>query len=308
MTSLKAIRWLVYDTLRQATASGVCWLMLGVTGLCIVALSTAHPVSGEDIGPGDPPEAWTRVEFLFGLARTDLPGDREQAVRALHVRLAGGVADGVGLLLALLWTAGLLPAFLSPDAVTVLLVKPLPRWKLLLGKCFGIVVFLAWQAGLFVALTWLALGLRTGVWPPRYFLCLPLLLLNFGVFFSFSVRLAAATRNTVACVFGSVAFWMFCWATNLRRQAFRSLPDLEPTLAGAGRGVEVAYWLLPKPLDAHLLLAEWMRAGPLLPGVVDVPRLAQSGAWHPVGSLLASAAFAAALLAVAAYEFSTADY
>ena len=41
--------------------------------------------------------------------------------------LAGVVADTAGVLLALLWTAGFLPTFLEPAAVTVLLAKPAPR-------------------------------------------------------------------------------------------------------------------------------------------------------------------------------------
>ena len=32
--ALFAVRWLVRDTFRQAPASGVFWLMLGVTGIC----------------------------------------------------------------------------------------------------------------------------------------------------------------------------------------------------------------------------------------------------------------------------------
>jgi hypothetical protein len=357
-----SIRRLIHDTLRQAAASGVCWLMLGVSGLCIAVCLTIRPVSGADVeGPGAwsvpppperviregqgaaadlvatcslpsrgvwwlplalissgfrellqrPPETapaeWTRVELLFGLVSLDVQGDTSTAVRALQVRLAGWVADGVGLLLALLWTAAFLPTFLDAGAITVFLVKPVPRWLLLAGKCLGILVFLAGQAGIFVAGTWAAIGLRTGVWEPRYFLILPLLLLHFSVFFSFSAMLAVVTRSTVACVFGSMVFWLLCWATNLGRHAFLSLPAAQ-RMPEAGRGIEFAYWLLPKPLDAHLLLSEAMRANTLLPGVIDLTRLIESGTWHPAASLLATAAAAIVLFAVSAYEFVTADY
>ena len=60
----------------------------------------------------------------------------------------------------------------------------MPRWSLLAGKFLGVLVFVAAQNALFVGGTWLALGVRTSVWDPTYFLCIPMLLLHFAVFFS----------------------------------------------------------------------------------------------------------------------------
>ena len=74
--------------------------------------------------------------------------------------------------------------------------------------------FVGFQVVLFVVLTWLALGLRTDVWDMTYWWCIPLLLLQFAVFYSFSVLLAVITRSTVACVFGSVLFWLLAWGIN----------------------------------------------------------------------------------------------
>jgi hypothetical protein len=305
MIPTACLRWLVRDTLRQALSSGVCWLMLGTTALCVLGCLTArfHPGQGGGTGPV------TRVEALFGLVGADFPADRPGAVRAVQALLASGVADTLGLLLALLWTAGFLPAFLDPASVIVLLVKPVPRWLLLLGKCLGVLVFLGAQALLFVAGTWLALGLATGAWDARYFLCLPLLLLNFTVYFSFSAMLAVTTRHTVACVFGSVAFWCLSWAANFARHALLALGEQSQLPAlGGGAAVEGAYWLLPRPLDAHLVLLEALGTGGSLGRLVDLDLLIRQGAWHPVLSLACSAAVATVLLAVAAYEFLTADY
>ena len=61
------------------------------------------------------------------------------------------MADAVGLLLALLWTASFLPTFLEPAAVAVLLAKPVPRWQLLVGKFAGVLAFVAFQAARFPA-------------------------------------------------------------------------------------------------------------------------------------------------------------
>ena len=295
--TLLALRWLVRDTFRQALASGVLWLMLGVTaataGLCLTA--TFPP-------PGD------HLELAFGAWQVPLAEGRAHAVHVVEVHLAGWVADAAGLLLALLWTAGFLPSFLGEHAVTVLLAKPVPRWGLLAGKCLGVLAFVAAQAAVFLAATWLALGARAGVWDAAYFLCLPVLLLHFAVFFSFSALLAVATRSTVACVFGSVLFWVVCWATNFGRHAAHTVAEMRNVAPDFGRALELAYWVLPKPLDFHAVLLGALRAEDATAGLVNFPALAAQGAWSPAASLTASALCGVALLACAAYDFLKADY
>ena len=144
-----------------------------------------------------------RMTLAFGAVSFPVSRERSDAVHFLELLLAGGIAGTFGLLLTLVWTAGFVPTFLEPSAASVLLAKPIARWQLLLGKYFGVLAFVGFQVVLFVALTWLALGVRTSVWDMTYWWCIPLLLLQFAIFYSFSVLLAVVTRSTVACVFGS---------------------------------------------------------------------------------------------------------
>jgi hypothetical protein len=203
-------------------------------------------MSGVDVPTGE-------VSFLFGAIRVPLSRSRTEAVRHIELILAGGLADTAGVLLALIWTAGFLPGFLDASAASVLLAKPAPRWLMLAGKFLGVLVFVAIQALLFIALTWLALGLRTGVWEPRYFLGVPLLLAHFAMFFSVSTFIAVMTRSTVAGVLGTLAFWLVCWGVNyLRHAAVQS--------GSAGAALETAYFLLPKPADLGLLLVDALQA------------------------------------------------
>src|SRR5262249_12104731 len=153
------------------------------------------------------------------------------------------IADTFGLLFVLVWTAALLPEFLEPASATVLLAKPVPRWGLLAGKFIGVVALVAFQAAVFVLATWAALGLRTGVWAVGYLVCVPLLTVNFAVFFSFSALLAVWTRSATACVFGSLLFWIACWAVNLSRHT-----------GSPSWLLETAYWALPRPADLSQLL------------------------------------------------------
>jgi hypothetical protein len=111
-----------------------------------------------------------------------------------------------------------------------------------------------------------------------------------------------------ACVFGSILFWLLCWAMNFGRHYFLLLPDLQTAAAGLGPGIELGYWILPKPLDGHLLLLNNLQDDFLLSHVMDTHALAERGSWRPVLSLLASCICALTLLALAAYDFATAEY
>src|SRR5262249_36531025 len=156
------------------------------------------------------------------------------------------VADTLGLLLTLIWTAGFLPGFLEGRSVTVLLAKPASRWVLLFGKYLGVMTFVLFHAVLFVGCTWFALGVKTGIWERAYLWCIPLLLLHFAIFFSFSILLATCTRSTVLCVFGSILFWAICWGMNFGRHAVLAETYQDPNGPFTPRAVtlvEAGYWI-----------------------------------------------------------------
>lgn len=241
---------LVRDTFRQGLASGIFWLMLGVTAICtLFCLSVGVTGStrldrerGEaQFLPADDPLAVDpaaarkagvdivsgEVTLGFGAVRVRLGRDARDAVQFILVVLGGGVAGAAGILLTLVWTAGFMPSFLEPGNAAVLLAKPVPRWFLLLGKYVGLVAFVAAQASLFVLATWFALGMKTGEWVGVYLLAIPMLLLQFSIFASVSILLAVFTRSTVICVFGSILFWLMCWGMNYGRHAMLVLPELQ---------------------------------------------------------------------------------
>lgn len=246
------IRWLIRDTFRQAVASRISWAMLIVSGVAIFFCLSVGIV-GEPVEPERQsgyskeiiPESEAKkldpnivrdsqvtvrggeLSLLFGAIRVPMERRRDKAVRGVQVILARDVADTVGLLLALIWTAGFLPSFLEPANASVLLAKPPPRWSILTGKFLGVLTFLLVQAIFFVFGTWLALGIKTAVWDPQYLLCIPVLLIHFAIFFSFSTLLAVWTRSTVSCVFGTILFWLLCWGMNYGHHAMlaRKLDD-----------------------------------------------------------------------------------
>src|SRR5436190_3973915 len=140
--ALFALRWLVLDTFRQALASRVFWILLGLTALSTLfclgvsvdgpgvqrddweLVTDAGPLTGPNPNPG-------RMTLLFGAFRVPMHRDAHAQVRLLETIFGTYVAGGLGVLLTLVLTAGFLPEFLQPSSATVLLAKPVPRGLIL---------------------------------------------------------------------------------------------------------------------------------------------------------------------------------
>jgi ABC-type transport system involved in multi-copper enzyme maturation permease subunit len=301
--------------------------MPGITALCTlfcagvrVTRDDTRPVHPDELrlrhGPNLPDSDKAREEGVllgtgelsFGFGLMTVPVKRAQAdTRFVQLWMAGVLADSAGVLLALLWTAGFLPTFLEPQQVTVLLAKPAPRWALVVGKYLGVVLFVGLQAVLFVGGTWFGLGIATGVWDGTYWLAVPLLVVNFAVFYAFSAFLAVCTRSTVVSVFGTLLFWLLCWAMNFthHRVIAADLPGLS---GSAGFLLNAGYWVLPKPFDLTGLFFDAMRAGDLSMKAEELAAVQAKGLFQPELSVLSSLLFAVGALAVAAHEFRKMDY
>ncbi len=325
-TLLRLVGWVVYTTFREAMATRLFAATSLVSGICILFCLTMR-VSGEPPLPveaGETPMrlpleeiqrvgrdkavgmdvAYSQVSFLFGTVRLPYRHYTEDAVIFVQLLLAGFVADTIGVLLALIWTAGFLPSFLDPARSSVLLAKPTPRWALLAGQYLGILAFFAVQAGVFVFGTWLALGLATGTWAPLYLLCLPVLILHFAVFFGLSAWLAVRTRNTTICLVGTLAFWILCWSVNHSWNAAHAAGSSGESSLGLG----AAYWLLPKPADLSGLLFELLHADQYFGRLLQYNLLGEQGGAHLAASLLTSLVFAVVALVLSARRFARIDY
>jgi ABC-type transport system involved in multi-copper enzyme maturation permease subunit len=331
---VRIVAWLVRDTFRQSLESRVFWFMLGLSALAIATCLSLGVEGGAPLHrPDERPDFLPRLDKLddpariqrdgvdvpsgaltlaFGAFRIPLDRDAQDAVHFVQLVLAAGAADTVGLLLALVWTAGFLPAFLAPGAVTVLLAKPVPRSLLLVGKYLGVLAFVAFQAAVFFLGTWTALGWRTGVWDASYLWGIPLLLVQFAVFYGASAWIAASRRRTVACLLGSLLFWFLCWGMNYGRHAVVALPeltrDVAPPSAWLRGTVEAGYWVLPKPADLSIILSRAIDTSRHFAAVPEFETVQKLHRFHPVLSVAASLAAAGLLLAAAARQFEAADY
>jgi hypothetical protein len=322
----RALGWLVRDTFRQSLAGRVFWLLLGVGGLCVllclsVRIDGDRPLHGpEDValtaregrpltGPNPRPGM---LSVAFGAVRVPLFRDGAAQVHFLHMLLAKWIAGLFGTLMVVVWTAGFLPEFLQPAAASVLLAKPVSRGGLLAGKYLGVLALVAVQATALIGGGWVALGVRTGYWPAGYLLAIPLLLLNFAIVYSVSAFLATWTRAAAPCLFGSVVFWIVCLGVNTARHSAAALPHLSPSAPPYPplfrKGIEAAYWALPKPADLVILLDRAVAAGDHFAASPAFDAVQRLHAFQPTLAALSSLLFAVAALTLASRQLATLDY
>ncbi len=302
-------RWLIRDTIRQALANGVFWIMLAACGVAIVFCLGISIENGESLRPTgdisiDRPHG--HLSLAFGAWRLPLFRDGQAMAHFILLVLGEGVFGIMGTLLALVFTAGFVPEFVQPSNATVLLSKPAPRWVLLLGKYLGVMTLLALNVGVFVLGTYLAIGLRTGFWVNNYLWGMPLILVQVAAFYSFSTFLAVSTGSTLASVLGSVLFWFMCFGMNYGRHLLVAQESALPSQHFMLRGlVEAGYWILPKPVDLGMILHAAVESGQSMPQLDSVQ---QTGAFNPELSILTSLAFVVGVLALASQQLASKDY
>ncbi len=317
-----AIRALVVDTFRQAVASRLMILAVGLAGLGVLAclsikidgpMSVKVPDEIELVNRDKKPltsagAVLGRMTLGFGLVKVPIFRDVKSEVGFLEAVIARWAAGVAGTLLLLASTAGFLPEFLKPGAASILLAKPIPRWTLLTGKVTGVLVFVTLLTGAFIVGTWVALGIKTTVWAPGYLLAWPLLVVQFAGLYLTSVVAATCTRNTTVSLFTALACWVICLAVNHGKDTL-DVVDGSPEHPQVTRvAIQAAYWVLPKPLDFSKLLDQAVRASEHFAEAADPDEEVTGGRVGFGLSIASSLAFAVAMLGIAARQLSTTDY
>jgi ABC-type transport system involved in multi-copper enzyme maturation permease subunit len=306
---IRICRLQIRDTFRQALANRVFWVLFAACALVIAFCASISIEDGEtlrapdDIGIDKP---HGRISLAFGAWRLPLFRDGQAMAHFLLLILGEGVFGVVGTLLALVLTAGFVPEFLQPGNATVMLSKPTPRWALFLGRYLGVMLLLGLYAGTYVIGTWAAIGLRTGFWVNGYLWGLPLLLLQVATIYSFSAFLGVMTRSNLACVFGSVLFWLACWGLNYGHHVTMAVESEVPHQERSfGVLSEAAYWIMPKPVDLGMILRSAVDAGQTDP---QLQKYVQLGNFSPELAVLSSLAFIAIMVVLSAYQLSSLEY
>ncbi len=81
-----------------------------------------------------------------------------------------------------------------------------------LTKILGGCVFIALTAAYLITGLWLIAGLRFDIWSSRLFLCVPVVVFLFAIYYSVSALAGVIWRNAIVSVVVTVIFWGVCFA------------------------------------------------------------------------------------------------
>jgi len=108
----------------------------------------------------------------------------------------GGVAYWVGILLALFATASLIATMQDKGSIDLLLSKPISRNAILSGRLLGVFLSMSLLLTYLIGAVWIVIGIKTGVWNPKFLLSIPLILLMFMVMYSVITMISILIPST----------------------------------------------------------------------------------------------------------------
>lgn len=204
-----------------------------------------------DIQSGSP----TSLDFYYATWKWEILSSNQT-----HAQFAAYIASfipvvfdkfvmSIGLLIAILVTANIIPETFDPGSLNLLLSKPVSRPALFLAKFVGGCAFVALCAVYLFLGTWLWLGLGLGVWDRAFLYSIPLYILVFAIYYSVSALIGLTYRSAILAVIVTGLFWGFCWGVgfgfgllnnrveNIQLVDVRPVADQLISIDGMGRAV-----------------------------------------------------------------------
>lgn len=275
---LQIMKCLTGESLRQAVASHLFPLLLFYSASIITLAATvrfsnipdaanyeiaqrapveeAARIGPEELEKSGIPLIQGEIKLLFGVVKMPWLKFKENAIRYFESMLVFFTSDAVGLVFALIWTAGFIPEFLQGFWWSMLRLRPLSTGFMLLGKAFSVVIVLCLHGIILIGGTWIALGIATNVWNGLFLWSFAILIIQFFCFYPASVFLGTWSRSTMVAIIGSIAFWAICWLVNHAHIGNLAQNSGAPPSSVAIWLIDIAYWALPKPIDFSIILSD----------------------------------------------------
>lgn len=164
----------------------------------------------------------TALDFYYGPWRVEIFSQQGFTHQAFSQQLTDQLpiyfdkfVMSIGLLIAILVTANMIPDMFEPGSLNLLLSKPISRWGLYVSKFIGGCVFIALCAGYLFIGVWLWMGLALGVWDRAMLLSIPLYIIVFAIYFSISALVGLLYRSPTVSVILTLLFWAFCFGVGV---------------------------------------------------------------------------------------------
>ncbi|MDG2013494.1 MAG: ABC transporter permease subunit [Pirellulaceae bacterium] len=118
----------------------------------------------------------------------------------------------IGIFIAILITASIIPEMLESGSLNLFLSKPVNRWALLLAKYVGGCVFIFLSASLLFVGLWFWLGIQLSIWDRAILISIPTYVLVFAMYYAVSVLAGIWFRSPILSITCALLFWAACWA------------------------------------------------------------------------------------------------
>jgi hypothetical protein len=141
----------------------------------------------------------------------------QQVVSMILAELVSRLLGNLGVFIAILVTASIIPQMLDAGAIDLLLSKPVSRPLLFLSKFIGGCGFILMNATLMIVGLWLIVGLRFDIWSNGLLLTIPVFVFVFAVYYSVSTLAAVIWRNAVVSIVISILFWGACFTVGIAK-------------------------------------------------------------------------------------------
>ncbi|MFP6765516.1 MAG: ABC transporter permease subunit, partial [Planctomycetaceae bacterium] len=158
---------------------------------------------------------WYPLGDEIPVAEEQLHQIAETVIAFVISRLVGNI----GVFIALLVTASIVPQMLDAGAIDLLLSKPVSRPLLFLSKFLGGCIFILLNAAFLIVGLWLLIGLRLNLWSSGLLWTIPVFVFVFAVYYSVSTLAAVIWRNAVVSIVVSILFWATCFTVGVARSS-----------------------------------------------------------------------------------------
>lgn len=253
-----------------------------------------------------------KVSLFFGAWTLPFPVTLGGTLFWIEDRLVNGIGAALALLIGVVITAFFIPNMIRKGSVDLLISKPIGRTQLLVYKYVGGLTFIFLLSAFTVGGVWLAIGLRSGYWDPKFLVVIPVLTFTFAILYAVSTAAAVITRSPIVAILLSVGFAVFLYIVGQVKTVFDTLksddqvkgelPDWAFTLVDALNNV------LPRYKDLDKLTTKLLSEGTLTPAELRVRALdlIEYPSWAATFGV--STGFIALMLAVSCWWFSRRDY
>lgn len=117
----------------------------------------------------------------------------------------------IGVVIAILVTASMIPQIFDPGSLNLLLSKPISRSLMFLSKYLGGCMFILINASYLILGLWLILGVRFGIWESKILLAIPIYVFIFAIYYAVSALIGVVWRSPIVAIIVGILFWCLCF-------------------------------------------------------------------------------------------------